>query len=89
MGYQGWVRWLVVGSGRYLGAEKAASSREAGVRVITVAELEQMTPEDRERTFKDSIVRDLDDVPERFRPVMEAQRDRVLEREAGLRGNAS
>ncbi len=59
------------------------------MRVITVAELEQMTHEERERTFKDSIVRDLDDVPERFRPVLEAQRDRVLEREARLRGNAS
>ena len=59
------------------------------MRVITVAELEQMTPEERERTFKDSIVRDLDDVPEQFRPVLEAQRDRVLEREARLRGNAS
>ena len=59
------------------------------MRVITAAELEKMTPAEREATFKDSIIRDLDDVPAERRDVLEAQRARVLEREARRRTNAS
>ncbi len=59
------------------------------MRVVTAAELETMTPAEREATFKDSIIRDLDQVPADRRDVIEAQRARVLEREARLRKNAS
>jgi hypothetical protein len=59
------------------------------MRVITAAELEKMTPAEREATFKESITRDLDDVPADRRDVIEAQRARVLEREARLGTNAS
>jgi hypothetical protein len=59
------------------------------MRVITAAELEKMTPAEREATFKESIIRDLDDVPAERRDVIEAQRARVLEREARLGTNAS
>jgi hypothetical protein len=59
------------------------------MRVITAAELEKMTPAEREATFKDSIIRDLGDVPTERRDVIEAQRARILEREARLRANAS
>jgi hypothetical protein len=59
------------------------------MRVITAAELEQMTPAERDATFRDSIVRDLADVPPERRDVIDAQRARVLEREARLRKNAS
>jgi hypothetical protein len=59
------------------------------MRVITAAELEKMTPAEREATFKESIIRDMDDVPAERRDVIEAQRARVLEREARLGTNAS
>jgi hypothetical protein len=59
------------------------------MRVVTAAELEKMTPAEREATFKDSIIRDLDQVPADRRDVIEAQRARVLQREARLRKNAS
>ena len=59
------------------------------MRVITAAELEKMTPAEREATFKDSIIRDLDDVPVERRDVIEAQRARVLEREARQGTNTS
>jgi len=59
------------------------------MRVITAAELEKMTPAEREATFKESIIRDLDDVPAERRDVIEAQRARVLEREARLGTNTS
>ena len=59
------------------------------MRVITAAELEKMTPAEREATFKESIIRDLDDVPAERRDVIEAQRARVLEREARQGTNTS
>ena len=59
------------------------------MRVVTAAELEKMTPAEREATFKDNIIRDLDQVPADRRDVIKAQRARVLEREARLRKNAS
>lgn len=59
------------------------------MRVVTAGELDKMTPAEREATFKDSIIRDLDQVPADRRDVIEAQRARVLEREARLRKNAS
>ena len=59
------------------------------MRVITAAELEKMIPAEREATFKESIIRDLDDVPAERRDVIEAQRARVLERVARLGTNAS
>lgn len=73
---------VIVGPGR-------PGFKEGDVRVVTVDELDKMTPAERERTFQDSIIRDLDDVPEQYRSALEAQRARVLEREARLRGNAS
>ncbi|MBK6870383.1 MAG: hypothetical protein IPK24_03855 [Kineosporiaceae bacterium] len=59
------------------------------MRVITVSELEAMTPAERDQSFEDSIIYDLDEVPEEFEPALEAQRQRILDREARLRGNAS
>jgi hypothetical protein len=59
------------------------------MRGVTAAELEKMTPAEREATFKGSIIRDLDQVPADRRDVIEAQRTRVLERAAQLRKNAS
>ena len=50
------------------------------MRVITAAELEKMTPAEREATFKDSVIRDLGDVPAERRDVIEAQRARILSR---------
>ena len=58
-------------------------------RVITVSEIEAMTPAERAQSFEDSIIYDLDQVPAEFQPALEAQRQRVLEREARLRGNVS
>lgn len=59
------------------------------MRVTTVSEIEAMTPAERAQSFEDSIIYDLDQVPEEYQPVLEAQRQRILDREAGLRGNAS
>ncbi|MBK7622381.1 MAG: hypothetical protein IPJ14_06840 [Kineosporiaceae bacterium] len=59
------------------------------MRVITVSDLEAMTPAERDQSFEDSIIYDLDEVPEEFEPALEAQRQRILDREARLRGNAS
>ncbi len=58
------------------------------MRVITVSEIEAMTPAERVRSFTDAVVHDLDQVPAEYRPVLEAQQQRVLERENRLRSNA-
>lgn len=55
------------------------------MRVITAAELDQMTPEEREASFQASIIRDLDDVPAEYQHVVDDLRRRVLEREARAR----
>jgi hypothetical protein len=70
-------------------ADDRCCGREAGMRVVTAAELEEMTPAEREASSRDSILRDLGQVPEDRRDVIEAQRQRVLEREARTRKNAS
>lgn len=59
------------------------------MRVTTVSEIESMTPAQRQRSFEDSIVYDLDEIPASYQPALEAQRQRVLDREARLRGTAS
>lgn len=58
-------------------------------RLVTVTEIEAMTPAERAESFENSIVYDLDQVPAEYQPTLEAQRQRVLDREARLRGNAS
>ncbi|WP_088312427.1 hypothetical protein [Kineosporia sp. R_H_3] len=58
-------------------------------RVTTVSDIEAMTPAERGQSFEDSIIYDLDQVPTEFQPALEAQRQRVLEREARLRGNTT
>ena len=58
-------------------------------RVVTVSEIEATTPAERAQSFEDSIIYDLEQVPAEFQPALEAQRQRVLDREARLRGNAS
>lgn len=55
------------------------------MRVITAAELDQMTPAEREAAFKASIIRNLDDVPPQYQHVIDEQRHQVLEREARRR----
>lgn len=55
------------------------------MRVITAAELDQMTPQEREASFQASIIRDLDDIPPEYRHVVDDLRRRVLEREARAR----
>lgn len=55
------------------------------MRVITAAELDQMTPQERADSFRASIIRDLDDVPAEYRHVVDELRRRVLEREARTR----
>jgi uncharacterized coiled-coil protein SlyX len=47
------------------------------VHVITAAELDRMTPAEREAAFEASIIRDLDDVPAQYQPVVEELRRRV------------
>ncbi|HET9655252.1 MAG TPA: hypothetical protein VFP72_07850 [Kineosporiaceae bacterium] len=59
------------------------------MRVVTVSQVEAMTPAERDQSFEASIIYDLDQVPEQYRPALEAQQRRILERETGLRGNAS
>ena len=58
-------------------------------RVVTVSEIEAMTAAERAQSFEDSIIYDLGQVPAEFQPALEAQRQRVLDRDARLRGNAS
>ena len=58
-------------------------------RVVTYEQLQTLTPAERTAHFKASIVRDLDELPERYRARLEAQTARVLAREERLRGNAS
>lgn len=58
-------------------------------RIITVSDIEAMTTDERAQSFEDSIIYDLEQVPAEFQPLLEAQRQRVLDREARLRGNAS
>lgn len=58
-------------------------------RATTVSEIEATTPAERQRSFEDSIIYDLDHVPAEYQPVLKAHRQRVLEREARLRSNAS
>jgi hypothetical protein len=55
------------------------------MRVITAAELDAMTPAERQAAFQASIIRDLDDVPPQYQHVIDEQRRRVLEREARQR----
>lgn len=55
------------------------------MRVISAADLKEDDPAEREATFKDSIIRHLNDTPADCRDVIEAQRALVLEREARLR----
>jgi len=55
------------------------------MNVLTAADLDKMTPAERQAAFKASIVRDLDDVPARYQHVVDELRRRVLEREAGHR----
>jgi hypothetical protein len=55
------------------------------VRVVTAAELDEMTPAERQASFKASIIRDLADVPPEYQHVIDEQRRRVLEREARRR----
>lgn len=55
------------------------------MNVLTAADLDKMTPAERQAAFKASILRDLDDVPARYQHVVDELRRRVLEREAGHR----
>jgi uncharacterized coiled-coil protein SlyX len=55
------------------------------MRVITAAELDAMTPAERQVAFQASIIRDLGDVPAQYQDVIDEQRRRVLEREARQR----
>jgi len=55
------------------------------MRVITAAELDAMTPAERQAAFQASIIRDLGDVPAQYQHVIDEQRRRVLEREARQR----
>jgi hypothetical protein len=55
----------------------------------TYEQLQQMTPAERTAHFKASVVRDPAQLPERYRARLDAQADRVLEREERLRGTAS
>ena len=48
-------------------------------KIWTAAELDEMTPAERQRIFDDSIVWDLSEVPEEF---LERIRAKVLSREA-------
>ena len=57
--------------------------------VTTYEQLQAMTPEEREAHFDASIIWRLEDVPEQYRPALEIQRQRLLVREARLRGQAS
>ena len=58
---------------------------EVAVRVLTAAELDAMTPAEREAAFEASIIRDLADVPAEYQHVVDDLRRRVLEREAAAR----
>lgn len=55
------------------------------MRVLTAAELDAMTPAERDAAYQASIIRDLDHVPEQYQAVLDEQRRRVLEREARAR----
>ncbi|MBI4940553.1 MAG: hypothetical protein HY830_07400 [Actinobacteria bacterium] len=55
------------------------------MRVLTAAELDAMTPAEREAAYQASIIRDLADVPEQYQHVIDEQRRLVLEREARAR----
>ncbi len=55
------------------------------MRVITAAELDEMTPAERESLFRSGIIRDLADVPPQYQHVIEEQRRRILENEARRR----
>ena len=57
--------------------------------VTTYEQLQEMTPAEREAHFDASIIWRLEDVPEQYRPILERQEQRILEREARLRGKAS
>ncbi len=57
--------------------------------VTTFEELQAMTPEQRREHFDASIVLDLDDLTPAQRELLEQQNQRVLAREARLRGKAS
>ena len=57
--------------------------------VVSFEDLQAMTPAERHQNFRDSIIWKLEDVPEQYRPALERQRQRLLEREARLRGQAS
>lgn len=53
--------------------------------MITAAELDEMTPAERQAAFEASIIRDLNDVPPQYQHVIDEQRRRVLEAEARQR----
>ena len=55
-------------------------------RIWTAAELDEMTPAERQALFDQSIVRDLKDVPPEF---LERIRAKVLAREAGAETSES
>ncbi len=57
--------------------------------VVRYEDLQEMTPAERSAHFSASIVRELDELPERYRSRLDAQTARVLAREERLRGNAS
>jgi len=48
-----------------------------------------MPPAERTAHFKASVIHDLDQTPERYRTLLDAQTARILEREERLRGAAS
>lgn len=55
------------------------------MRVITAAELDQMTPQEREAAFQASIIRDPAEVPAPYQRVVDDLRRRVAEREVRQR----
>lgn len=57
--------------------------------VTTFEELQAMTPAQRREHFDASIVLDLDELTPAQRELLERQNERVLAREARLRGKAS
>jgi hypothetical protein len=57
--------------------------------VMTYEQMQKLTPAERTAHFKASIVRDLDQLSERYRARLEVQTARVLAREERLRGSAS
>lgn len=57
--------------------------------VTTYEQLQAMSPEERHQHFLDSVVWKAEDLTQREHRLLEEQRQRLLAREARLRGKAS